>query len=299
MKENTLQIEQFLDALWVERGLSDNTLAAYRNDLSAFAAWLLTQECTLLTATRADIQQYLAMLLQKNIKPASVARLVSSLRSFYRHQLDTNSILKDPTALLTAPKTVLRLPQTISQEQVESLLNAPDTNTDIGIRNRLILELLYACGLRVSELTTLRLEQIDEVQGLVKIMGKGNKERLVPVGEEALYWLQKYLKQARLNILRSNGQSCAQLFVTRRGGGISRQSAWNIIKAAARAANIGTNISPHTLRHAFATHLLNHGANLRSVQMLMGHSDLSTTQIYTHIAKERLKAFHSEHHPRA
>lgn len=283
----------------MEHGLSDNTLAAYRNDLTQFSHWLLGQKSVLLAADTGVIQQYLAEKFNQNSKPTSAARLLSSLRRFYRYQVRERVLTEDPTALLESPKLGSRLPKSITEDDVERLLQSPDVTTDLGLRNRLMLELLYASGLRVSELVGLRMEQINTVHGIIKIMGKGNKERLVPVGDEALHWLKKYCAHARMNLLQGKDQTSPFLFVTRRGGGITRQSAWNIIKSAAQLADIAADISPHTLRHAFATHLLNHGADLRSVQMLLGHSDLSTTQIYTHVANERLKHFHAQHHPRA
>lgn len=292
-------IQVFLDNLWMESGLSENTLASYQNDLLQFARWLAPRRINLLAARRGDLQDYLAFKFQQKAKATSAARLLSSLRRFYRYQVRQGVLQEDPTALLESPKLGSRLPKAITEGQVEALLRAPNVNTAMGLRDRLMLEILYASGLRVSELVTLRLEQINTLHGIIKVMGKGNKERLVPIGDEALHWLGQYLQGARLDLLKGKDQTTPYLFVTRRGGGITRQSAWNIIKKYSREADIAVEISPHTLRHAFATHLLNHGADLRAVQMLLGHSDLSTTQIYTHIAKERLKQFHSDHHPRA
>ena len=297
--QHTLQIQSFLDALWMENGLSENTLSSYANDLKNFAQWLQQSGNHLLAAEKADLQGYLAFKFDLKAKPSSAARLLSTLRRFYRYQVREGHLKADPTALLESPKLASRLPKSMTEQQVDDLLAAPDTLTDLGVRDRLMLEVLYASGLRVSELVTLRLEQINTQHGIIKVMGKGNKERLVPIGEEALHWLQEYLQGPRMDLLKGKDTTTPLLFVTRRGGGITRQAMWHIIKKYSFDAQIHMQISPHTLRHAFATHLLNHGADLRSVQMLLGHSDLSTTQIYTHVANERLKAFHGQHHPRA
>ncbi len=293
------EVPAFLDALWIEHGLSENTLAAYGSDLRSLEQWLDERGQSLLQASREDLQAYLAFKFTAKSKTTSVARLLSSLRRFYRYQVREGRLSADPSALLESPRLGSRLPKSISEAQVEALLDAPDTHSNLGLRDRLILEMLYASGLRVSELAGLRLEQINTVHGIIKVMGKGNKERLVPLGEEALFWLKAYLGRVRMDLLKGRDTTTPMLLVTRRGGGITRQSLWNIIKKYAREAQIHSDISPHTLRHAFATHLLNHGADLRAVQLLLGHSDLSTTQIYTHVANERLKQFHGEHHPRA
>ena len=297
--DQQIVIQSFLDALWMENGLSENTLASYGNDLRKFATWMEERKKALLDAKRDDLQDYLAFKFAAKTKPTSAARLLSTLRRFYRYQVREGHLMADPTALLESPKLGSRLPKTVTEEQVDNLLDAPNVATDLGVRDRLMLEILYASGLRVSELVTLRMEQINTLHGIVKVMGKGNKERLVPIGEEALHWLKEYLNGPRMDLLKGKDTTTPFLFVTRRGGGITRQSAWHIIKKYVREAQIHAEISPHTLRHAFATHLLNHGADLRAVQMLLGHSDLSTTQIYTHVANERLKQFHAEHHPRA
>ena len=297
--QHQLQIQSFLDALWMENGLSENTQSSYGNDLKSFARWLQQRNNELLKAGKGDLQDYLAFKFDLKTKPSSAARLLSTLRRFYRYQVREGRLMVDPTALLESPKLGSRLPKSITEQQVDDLLAAPNTATDLGIRDRLMLEVLYASGLRVSELVTLRLEQINVLHGIIKVMGKGNKERLVPIGEEALYWLQEYLKGPRMDLLKGKDTTTSFLFVTRRGGGITRQPMWHIIKKHSVDAQIHFDVSPHTLRHAFATHLLNNGADLRAVQMLLGHSDLSTTQIYTHIANERLKAFHGQHHPRA
>lgn len=292
-------IQNFLDHVWMESGLSDNTLSAYRRDLIHFSVWLAQQNSTLLQAKRADIQCYLHKKIEHKAQASSVSRSLSSIKRFYRFYIREGTLSEDPSALVDAPKIAKKLPKSLSENDVQNLLDAPDENTLLGLRDKLIFEMLYASGLRVSELVGLRLEQINTQMGIIKIMGKGNKERLVPLGEEALDCLQNYLQTARPELLKGVDQTTPFVFVTRRGGGITRQSAWYIIKKYASQANIQVDISPHTLRHAFATHLLNHGADLRAVQMLLGHSDLSTTQIYTHVANERLKSLYKEHHPRA
>ena len=290
-------IDEFLDALWSERGLSKNTLAAYGRDLKAFSSWLSRGKKQLLTITTADLQAYLAYKGMHGSKSSSTARLISSLRRFYRYQLRENTIETDPTALIDSPKLARYLPDTLSESQVEALINAPDILDPIGLRDRSMLELLYATGLRVTELVSLEYSQLSLQQGVVRVVGKGNKERLVPMGDEAVYWLTKYRDEARPELLAGKG-TCPHLFVTRRGSHMTRQAFWYLIKRYALQSGISQKISPHTLRHAFATHLLNHGADLRVVQLLLGHSDLSTTQIYTHVAKARLQLIHQKHHPR-
>jgi integrase/recombinase XerD len=290
-------IDQFLDAIWMERGLSQNTLIAYRNDLNGFANWLTTQPSPdLLRVQRDTIQAYLAYRLAGQASPRSAARLLSTLRRFYAWLLRSNHITQDPTALIEAPQLGRPLPKILTENDVDALLEAPDTTTVLGLRDRTMLEVLYASGLRVSELVNLAPSQINLQQGVVRITGKGNKERLVPLGEEAVVWLERYLTEARPNLL--NGRPCEAVFVTQRRDAMTRQAFWYMIKRHARTAGIDKPLSPHTLRHAFATHLLNHGADLRVVQMLLGHSDLSTTQIYTHVARARLKEMHARHHPR-
>jgi len=289
-------IDEFLDALWSERGLSQNTLAAYGRDLMGFAKWLAKEKnTTLLQAQLSHIQNYMGF--NKKKAASSMARTVSSLRRFYRYQLREGRIQEDPTALIESPKLSKPLPSTLSESQVEALLSAPDINDPIGLRDRAMIELLYATGLRVTELVSLEYSSVNLQQGVVKVMGKGNKERLVPMGDEAVSWIQQYMDDARADIMQGKGIS-PQLFVTKRGGGMTRQAFWYLIKRHALSVGIRQKLSPHTLRHAFATHLLNHGADLRVVQLLLGHSDLSTTQIYTHVAKARLQALHQEHHPR-
>jgi integrase/recombinase XerD len=287
-------VESYIDAVWMERGLAENTLAAYRSDLRRFASWLAERDRSLLAATRADVLEYLASLATS--PPRSVARRLSSLRRFYQYSMRHARIAEDPCARVEAPRIGRSLPTTLSEAEVEALLEAPDIGVREGLRDRTMLELLYATGLRVSELVNLKLGQINHQQGVVRVTGKGGKERLVPLGESALDWLERYLRETRPQLLVA-GHGDA-LFPGARGGAISRQAFWYAIKRYAMIAGISKTISPHTLRHAFATHLLNHGADLRVVQLLLGHSDISTTQIYTHVAKQRLKQLHAEHHPR-
>ena len=289
-------VERFLDALWMERGLSRNTLSAYRQDLLALAAWLATRHSSLLAAGREELHRYLAQRHEAGVKARTAARGLSSVRRFYRHMVREGRLREDPSALIEAPKLGRPLPGTLSEEEVERLLRTPDVQTVIGLRDRAMLELLYASGLRVTELVELQASQVSTSQGVVRVLGKGSKERLVPLGEEALQWLQRYLDEARAQLVA--GTDSEVLFLSRRGTGMSRQAFWYRIRDCARRAGITRHLSPHTLRHAFATHLLNHGADLRVVQMLLGHSDLSTTQIYTHVARERLKQLHARHHPR-
>lgn len=289
-------VERFLDALWLERGLSENTLSAYRSDLLGLSQWLKQQELDLLGAARADLLGYLQRRVEEGAKPRSSARLLSSIRRFYRYLVRERMVSEDPSARIDAPKLGRSLPKSLTEEEVEALLAAPDTSVLLGMRDRTMLEVLYASGLRVSELVGLSLPQINLQQGLVKVIGKGNKERLVPLGEEALNWLERYVRNTR-GMLLGAVQSDV-LFPSRRGSAMTRQAFWQLIKRYALQAGISKPLSPHTLRHAFATHLLNHGADLRVVQLLLGHSSLSTTQIYTHVARERLKNLHSQHHPR-
>ena len=295
------EIDRFLDALWMERGLSQNTLAAYRRDLSGFAGWLEKRpdkknSSGLLSAQREDLLAYLASRVESGSKPRSTARLLSSLRRFYQHALREGWVQTDPSDRIDAPKLGRSLPKALTEDEIESLINAPDFSTSLGLRDRAMLELLYATGLRVSELIELRMLQVNLRQGVVRTLGKGNKERLVPMGETAVHWLENYLQDGRPDLLK--GRESEHLFLTQRGASMSRQAFWYVIKRHAQHAGIHKALSPHTLRHSFATHLLNHGADLRVVQMLLGHSDLSTTQIYTHVARERLKGLHAQHHPR-
>ncbi len=289
-------IENFADALWMERGLSVNTLSAYRSDLAAFAGWLCQQRAALLDARRDQLLSYLATRVQQGTRPRTTARLLSSLRRFYRYLVREGRLTEDPSARIDAPKLGRSLPKSLTEAEVESLLAVPKTDTPLGLRDRTMLEVLYASGLRVSELVGLTLDQVNLRQGVVRVVGKGSKERLVPLGEEAVAWLERYLAEARHDLVQ--GRLNDALFPTRRGAAMTRQAFWQLIKRYAKQAGISKPLSPHTLRHAFATHLLNHGADLRVVQLLLGHSDLSTTQIYTHVARERLKDLHARHHPR-
>ena len=295
INQNNLDaIDLFIDALWLESGLSKNTLSAYRTDLNGLAKFI--DPILLLDVEQSDVQKFLAFLIAQGIKSSSSARVLSTLRRFYRYQIRENRVSVDPCAQVRSPKQGRPLPQAMSEQQVENLLAAPDTQISLGLRDRAMLEVLYATGLRVSELVELTLLEVNCSVGVVRIVGKGNKERLVPLGEQAVEWLERYIDQARPDLLKQ--RVCDALFVTARGAGMSRQAFWYLIKKHAVTAGIEQHLSPHTLRHAFATHLINHGADLRSVQMLLGHSDLSTTQIYTHIARERLQSLHADHHPR-
>jgi len=297
LNSDQIIIEAFLDALWSERGLSQNTLAAYGRDLKSLSAWQQKNNRQLISSRNSELLEYITLKIKQGSKARSVARSISTFRRFFRYQLRENNILDDPTALIELPKLGKPLPNSLSEENVDALLNAPDLNDPIGLRDRAMLELLYATGLRVSELVTLEYKQVNLQQGVVRVLGKGNKERLVPMGDEAVSWINDYLIDARPIIMKSGGVSNS-LFITRRGSGMTRQAFWYLIKRYAIQAGISQKLSPHTLRHAFATHLLNHGADLRVVQLLLGHSDLSTTQIYTHIAKTRLQSIHQQHHPR-
>lgn len=297
LAESPAYLQPFLDSLWLESGLSKNTVEAYRRDLMAFATWLAQDEVSLSAATREDILRYQGVRIQESRKARSEARLLSSLRRFYRYLCREEIRESDPTTQIESPRLGRPLPEGLTEQEVEDLLEQPDISHHLGLRDRTMLEVLYATGLRVSELVTLTIEQLNMRQGLVRCVGKGNKERLVPLGEVALDWLQQYLIEARPFLLQ--GYVSEDLFLTRRGKAMTRQAFWYLIKRYAQQAEIEKPLSPHTLRHAFATHLLNHGADLRVVQLLLGHSDLSTTQIYTHIARERLKSLHASHHPRA
>src|SRR5690554_345598 len=280
----------------MESGLSDNTLASYRRDLFALVAWLHKQGLSLLALERSQLLDYLAFRLREGYKPASTARFLSCARRFYRYLMRESLISIDPTLRVDNPKRSRRLPDTLTESEVEALLAAPEVSDVIGLRDRAMLEILYACGLRVSELVGLRLHQINLQQGVVRVVGKGNKERLVPLGEEAMDWLLRYVKEARPALVEGNQTDV--VFPSNRGQMMTRQTFWHRIKLHAANAGIHKHLSPHTLRHAFATHLLNHGADLRVVQLLLGHSDLSTTQIYTHVAQVRLQAVYQAHHPR-
>ena len=289
-------IDRFLESLWLEKGLSVHTRAAYRSDLALFNGWLQARDVQLADAGRVLILDHLAWRLNEGYKARSTARLLSGLRGFYRFLLREQLISRDPTLQVELPQLGRPLPKSLSEADVEALLAAPELDDPIGLRDRAMLEVLYACGLRVSELIGLTLEQVNLRQGVLRVFGKGSKERLVPLGEEAIAWIERYSKEARPFLL--DGKPSDVLFPSLRGEQMPRQTFWYRIKHQAKVAGISKSLSPHTLRHAFATHLLNHGADLRVVQMLLGHSDLSTTQIYTHVARARLQELHAQHHPR-
>ena len=302
LEQNLATIDGFLERLWLEEGLSEKTIAAYRSDLVIFVQWLDSKKpaCLIEQTESIDLFNYIASLNgatgQPSYRRSSVSRILSSLKRFFRFYLREQLILADPTAYIDAPKTALRLPLTISEAEVEALIAAPDINTPIGLRDRCMLEVLYATGLRVSELVSLTMGQISIADQMLRTFGKGNKERVVPLGEIAADWLTRYLSEARPLLL---GQKQTHwLFITSRHTSMTRQAFWYRLKAYAKMAIADKSISPHTLRHAFATHLINHGADLRAVQLLLGHSDITTTQIYTHVAKERLKTLFDIHHPR-
>lgn len=289
-------VERFLESLWLEKGLSPHTVAAYRSDLGQYQHWLQARGVELHDSGREVILDHLAWRLSAGYQARSTARFLSGLRGFYRFLLREGLIAQDPTLQVELPQLGRPLPKSLSEADVEALLAAPDIGEPIGLRDRAMLEVLYACGLRVSELISLTLEQVNLRQGVLRVFGKGSKERLVPLGEEAMVWVARYVRDSRPLLL--DGKPSDVLFPSLRGEQMTRQTFWYRIKHQARVAGISKALSPHTLRHAFATHLLNHGANLRVVQMLLGHSDLSTTQIYTHVARARLQALHAAHHPR-
>jgi integrase/recombinase XerD len=292
-------IDEFIDALWLADGLSKNTLASYRSDLALFAQWLAPRHESLVGAGETAINGYLAHLNVRpgGIKSTSQRRLMATLRRCFRWLVDQGRLQTDPLLNIDKPRPIQRFPKTLSEKQVEDLLNAPDTNTPLGLRDRAMLELLYATGLRVSELVGVRLFEVSLNDNVVRVMGKGSKERLVPLGQIAAEWLQRYIACARTELLKQHVSDA--VFVTTRGSGMTRQMFWTLVrKYAVRVGIAKERISPHVLRHAFATHLLNHGADLRVVQLLLGHADISTTQVYTHVARERLKQLHHQHHPR-
>lgn len=289
-------IDRFLDAVWMERGLSANTLSAYRADLTTLDRWLQSRGSSSVQATRADLLAFIAHRVEAGARPRSTARQLSSFRRYYRHLIRDGVIKEDPTVQIAMPKIGRSLPKSLTEEEVDALLAAPLIDDPLGHRDRSMLEVLYATGLRVSELVSLKGSQVNLNQGVLRIVGKGDRERLIPLGEEAVDWLQRFTSGPRLEILLE--RQTDYLFPTRRGDRMTRQAFWHIIKRYAQKAGVHKALSPHTLRHAFATHLLNHGADLRVVQMLLGHSDLSTTQIYTHVARERMKELHAQHHPR-
>jgi integrase/recombinase XerD len=290
-------LDEFCDSLWLEDGLSRNTLDSYRRDLSRFGLWLARQHHKrLLDADHGDLLSYLANRVAAHAKATTTSRQLSSFKRFYQFVLRQGRINSDPSINIDAPKLPRGLPKSLTEEDVEKLLVAPNVDDALGLRDRTMLETLYASGLRVSELVTLKVSQVSRDMGVVRVIGKGAKERLVPLGEEALAWITRYCKDSRPQILGKRAADA--LFVTRRGAAMTRQAFWHLLKRHALHAGLRQEISPHTLRHAFATHLLNHGADLRVVQLLLGHADISTTQIYTHVARERLKALHAKHHPR-
>ena len=293
-KEDQLVIDWFLDALWMERGLSKNTMEAYRTDLSKLSDFLQKKNKVLANAGSTEILAFLSSVDSSSAR--TVARRLSSIRRLYEFLIRENRIEINPVSNIDAPRLGRSLPKSLTEKEVEALLNAPDIEIALGVRDKAMLELLYATGLRVSELVSLTIQQLNLRQGVLRVIGKGNKERLVPLGEEASEWLEKYMSHARADILKQKQSD--DLFPSKRGQAMTRQTFWHAIKRYAKLAGISKPLSPHVLRHAFATHLVNHGADLRVVQMLLGHSDISTTQIYTHVARERLKTMHGEHHPR-
>jgi integrase/recombinase XerD len=295
-KDPNAVIDRFLDAIWMERGLSENTLGAYRADLVALNQRLHSKSVDLVLAGRADILDYIAWRVEGGAKPRSTARQLSSFRRFYRYLLREGKIGEDPTANIAMPKIGRSLPQSLTEQDVDALLAAPKVSEPLGHRDRAMLEVLYATGVRVSELINLKLGQINLNQGVLRIVGKGDRERLIPLGDEAQDWIREFMEGPRGEILLE--RQTEYLFPTRRGDRMTRQAFWHIIKRYAKKAGISKKLSPHTVRHAFATHLLNNGADLRVVQLLLGHSDVSTTQIYTHVARERMKELHGRHHPR-
>jgi integrase/recombinase XerD len=297
MRSASELIDAFCDQVWLQDGLAPSSLSSYRRDLNRWAGWLDRRGGTLLSAQRTDVEAFLAEQFRTKAKATSIARRLSAVRRFYALQLQHGAVRADPTLRVQAPKLPRRLPKNLSEAKVEALLAAPDSGTTLGLRDRAMLETLYATGLRVSELVGLTLAQVSLDMGVVRVIGKGSKERLVPLGEESISWLKRYLADAR-HALAGNSKSTA-VFVTARGGPLTRQAFWALLKRLGAKAGIpAASLSPHVLRHAFATHLLNHGADLRVVQLLLGHADIATTTIYTHVARERLKRLHAEHHPR-
>jgi integrase/recombinase XerD len=298
MKKHHPLIDQFADNIWLSDGLARNTIESYQRDITQLAVWLeKVGAATLLTVTPAQLQHFIAHRIEeKKASPRSTARLTSGMKRFFQFLVREKLISADPSAHLELPKLTRNLPQSLSEADVEALLDAPDENTPLGMRDRAMLEALYASGLRVTELVTLKIAQVSLNMGVVRVMGKGSKERLVPLGEAASDVIQRYLDSARVEIL--GGKKSDDMFVTKRGSAMTRQMFWHMIKRCAIKAGVNKPLSPHTLRHAFATHLINHGADLRVVQLLLGHADITTTQIYTHVARERLKLIHAQHHPR-
>lgn len=294
--QNNIHIDNFLEYIWLLKGLTQNTINSYRSDLEHFARWLAEQQLALTATEDHHVLSYLSKRYDEGYNARSTARLLSCLRGCFHYLAEQNLITHDPMAQIVSPKTTQPLPQSLTELDVEALLAAPDTNTTLGLRDRSMLELLYGCGLRVSELVGLDVRQLNMTQGVLKVFGKGRKERLVPMGEEARHWLKVFMDDGRPSFLRANAQNV--LFPSRQGTQMTRQAFWYRVKKLAKKADINIKLSPHSLRHAFASHLLNHGANLRIVQLLLGHANLSTTQIYTHIARARLNELHATHHPR-
>jgi integrase/recombinase XerD len=295
LNNSEILIDNFIDVLWLEKGLSKNTLSAYRHDISSFSDWY--KGVSLLEVQRVDLLDYLSQRLKDGYSSRSTARSLSSLRAFYSHITVKHNLKENPTSRVDSPKLGRSLPKTLSEDEVEKLISSPDVEDYIGLRDRAMLELIYACGLRVSELISLDMLNLNLRQGVIRVIGKGEKERLVPMGEEALDWVQRYINKGRPYLLKEDNK-VSELFLSKRGKSMTRQTFWYRIKEYANKASINKDLSPHTLRHAFATHLINHGADLRTVQLLLGHSSLSTTQIYTEVARHRMKELHNEHHPR-
>lgn len=295
LSNSEILIDNFIDVLWLEKGLSKNTLSAYRHDISSFSDWY--KGVSLLEVQRVDLLDYLSQRLKDGYSSRSTARSLSSLRAFYSHITVKHNLKENPTSRVDSPKLGRSLPKTLSEDEVEKLISSPDVDDHIGLRDRAMLELIYACGLRVSELISLDMLNLNLRQGVIRVIGKGEKERLVPMGEEALDWVQRYINKGRPYLLKEDNK-VSELFLSKRGKSMTRQTFWYRIKEYANKASINKDLSPHTLRHAFATHLINHGADLRTVQLLLGHSSLSTTQIYTEVARHRMKELHNEHHPR-
>ncbi len=296
MSNTASELDAFCDSLWLEEGLARTTLECYRRDLKQLAVWLSPQNKSLLTAEHADLLGFLAFKIRHHNSPRTTSRQLSSIKRWFRYALRHGKITVDPSLQIDSPKQPRTLPKSISESAVEELLNAPMVDQALGLRDRAMLEVLYATGLRVSELVSLKNASLNLNMGIVKVVGKGNKERIVPLGEEAISWLSRYLLEARPQLLGKKNSEF--LFVSNRRSAMTRQAFWHIVKRYALLAGLSGDLSPHTLRHAFATHLLNHGADLRIVQMLLGHADISTTQIYTHVARQRLKELHTRHHPR-
>jgi integrase/recombinase XerD len=295
LSNSEILIDNFIDVLWLEKGLSKNTLSAYRHDISSFSDWY--KGVSLLEVQRVDLLDYLSQRLKDGYSSRSTARSLSSLRAFYSHITVKHNLKENPTSRVDSPKLGRSLPKTLSEDEVEKLISSPDVEDYIGLRDRAMLELIYACGLRVSELISLDMLNLNLRQGVIRVIGKGEKERLVPMGEEALDWVQRYINKGRPYLLKEDNK-VSELFLSKRGKSMTRQTFWYRIKEYANKASINKDLSPHTLRHAFATHLINHGADLRTDQLLLGHSSLSTTQIYTEVARHRMKELHNEHHPR-